>query len=207
MATALLVLAAVAAATVSCGDAVRDGSSPVYLVIDQLSGQRGGPTPGQPTANLTSDVVTNVTSPAPCSPQTPCPTIFSDPGQVVLSAPLKNIGSGAQPLTPTTNNEVTINRYHVDYVRADGRNTPGVDVPYGFDGAITGTIPPNGTLTIGFELMRVVAKEEPPLVQLANSANFLSLIGRVTFYGQDRTGNAVSVTGQILISVGNFGDF
>jgi hypothetical protein len=29
----------------------------------------------------------------------------------------------------------------------------------------------------------------------------------VTFYGQDRTGNNVTVTGQIQIDFGNFGDF
>lgn len=202
----LVALAALVAASVSCGDVSREGSSPVYLVIDFLGGIRGAATLGTPTANLVSDVITNVTSPAPCTTDNPCPTIFSDPGQVVLRAPLKNLGTTGT-LAPTTNNEVTINRYRVEYIRADGRNTPGVDVPYGFDGAITGTVPANGTLTIGFELVRIVAKEESPLVQLRNSPNFLSLIAKVTFYGQDRTGNAVSVMGQILISAGNFGDF
>ncbi len=202
-----VVLAAVATAAASCVDVVRQGSSPVYLVIDQLSGVRGGPNAGAPASTLISDVITNVTSPAPCSTDHPCPTIFGDSGQVILRAPLKNIGDGAAPLTATTNNEVTINRYHVDYVRADGRNVPGVDVPFGFDGAITGTIPANGTLTMGFDLVRNVAKEESPLIQLQVSNNILTLIGQVTFYGHDRTGNVVSVTGSISISAGNFGDF
>src|SRR5262249_12617535 len=139
-------------------------------------------------------------------PTTPCPTVFSDGGQVVLRAPLKNVGATA-PLSPNSNNTVTINRYHVEYIRADGRATPGVDVPYPFDGAVTGSIPPGGPLTLGFEPVRVVAKEEPPLIQLVSSPNFISLIGRITFYGQDLTGNNLSVTGQILITVGNFGDF
>jgi len=202
-----IVLAAVVTASASCGDAVRDGSSPVYLVIDALTGSRGGPQSSPQSATLVSDVITNVTSPAPCSTASPCPTVFGDVGSVTLRAPLKNIGNGTVALTPTTNNEVTITRYHIDYVRADGRNTPGVDVPYSFDGAITSTIPANGTATVGFELMRLVAKEESPLVQLRTSNNFLSLIAQITFYGQDRTGNAVSVTGSILCTVGNFGDF
>jgi hypothetical protein len=206
LAVRLSLLAAAIAASVSCGDVARQGSSPVYLVIDTLQGQRGAPSLGQPTATLISDVITNVTSPSPCSQDNPCPTIFGDPGLVTLRAPLRNIG-GSTPLQATTNNEVTINRYHVDYIRADGRNVQGVDVPYSFDGAITGTIPANGTLQMGFQLVRVAAKEESPLVQLRNSNQFLSLIGQVTFYGQDRTGNAVSVMGQILIQVGNFGDF
>ena len=68
---------------------------------------------------------------------------------------------GATPgARPTTNNEVTINRVHVEYIRADGRNTPGVDVPYAFDSAVTGTIPAGGSLTIGFVLVRNAAKQE-----------------------------------------------
>jgi len=205
-ATRLLLLAALVAASVSCGDVVRQGSSPVYLVIDLLQGIRGGPTAGTASSTLISDVITNITSPLPCAPATPCPTIFGDSGTVTLRAPLKDIG-GATALAPTTNNEVTINRIRVEYTRADGRNTQGVDVPFAFDGAVTGTIPASGTLTLGFELVRNVAKQESPLAQLRTSPNFIASIAKVTFYGVDRTGNAVSVTGQIQIEFGNFGDF
>jgi hypothetical protein len=195
-------LAALLVASISCGDAVRDSSSPVYLVIDTLSAIRGGPQAGTPSSTLSSDVITNVTSPLPCTPQVPCPTVFSDSGRVVLSISPRNIA-----VAPTPNNDVTINRYHVEYIRADGRNVPGVDVPYAFDGSVTGTITASGPLTVGFDLVRIVAKEESPLVQLVNSNNFLSLIARISFFGQDRTGNNVSVTGSISITVGNFGDF
>src|SRR5438067_1430155 len=190
----LLVLAAVIAASASCGDVVRDGSSPMFLVIDTLQAVRGGPQTGAPSAFLTSDVVTNLTSPAPCTVDAPCPTIFNDSGTVSLRLTPRNIGTATGP---TTNNEVTINRVHVEYVRADGRNVPGVDVPYAFDGATTGTVPTTGTVTLGFELVRSAAKAESPLIQLRNSRNILTVIARVTFYGQDRTGNALSVTGQI----------
>jgi hypothetical protein len=207
MRNALRFLAVLAvAANISCGDAVRQGSSPVYLVVDSMLGIRGAVSPGSPSSTLTSDVITNITSPAPCTTDRPCPTTFGDSGQVTMHAPLKDIGNGGT-LAPTTNNEVTISRYHVDYVRADGRNTPGVDVPYSFDGAVTATIAPGGTVTIGFILVRNVAKQEAPLVQLGTSSNQISAIGRVTFYGQDRTGNALSATGEITITFGNFGDF
>ena len=204
-ATRLLGLAALAAASVSCGDVVRQGSSPVYLVIDLLQGIRGGPSGGAASSTLTSDVITIVTSPAPCAAATPCPTIFGDSGTVALRAPLKDIGATGS-LAPTTNNEVTINRYRVEYTRADGRNTQGVDVPFAFDGAVTGTILAGGSLTLGFELVRNVAKQESPLAQLRTSSNFISVIARVTFYGTDRVGNAISATGQIQIEFGNFGD-
>jgi hypothetical protein len=199
-------LAGLIAGSVSCGDAVRSGSSPVYLVIDSLLGSRGNVTAGQLTSPVLSDVLTNVTSPLPCTAAAPCPTIFDDPGAATLRAPLKDLGVSGN-LAPTSNNEVTITRYHVEYIRADGRNTPGVDVPYGFDGAVTGTIAASATRTFTFELVRHAAKQESPLVQLVRSPNIITTIARVTFYGQDRTGNAVSVTGQIQVNFGNFGDF
>ncbi len=199
----LLVLAAVATAGASCGDVVRDGSSPVYLVIEQLQASRGGPQTGTLQNFLISDVITNLTSPAPCTVQTPCPTIFGDPGTVTFKLAPRNINTTTGP---TTNNEVTVNRVHVEYIRADGRNVPGVDVPYAFDGAITGTVPATGTVSFTFELVRSTAKAESPLIQLRSNGNILTVIARVTFYGQDRTGNAASATGQIQIDFANFGD-
>jgi hypothetical protein len=52
-----------------------------------------------------------------------------------------------------------------------------------------------------------VAKQEAPLAQLRTSPNIITTIAKVTFFGVDRTGNAISVTGQIQIDFGNFGDF
>lgn len=201
-----IVLGAVVASTISCGDVVRFGKSPMFLVIDSLTGLRGGGT-GQLTVPLYSDVQTIKTSPAPCSAENPCPTIFSDVGQVILRLVPKDIGGGSVTPSPTTNNEVTITRYRVVYKRADGRNTPGLDVPWAWDGAATGTVQIGGTLSLPFELVRHAAKEEPPLRELISSPTFIASITEVTFYGQDRVGNEVSVTGTILIEFGNFGDF
>jgi hypothetical protein len=202
----LIGIAAVVAANASCGSVVRDGSSPVYLVMDSLLGIRGGGNSTTGATNLVSDVITNVTTPLPCAPESPCPTIFGDNGSVTLRAPLKDIGAGSTTLAPTSNNEVTITQYHVEYIRADGRNVQGVDVPYAFDGGVTGTIPAGGTLTLGFTLVRNVAKQESPLAQLRTSPNIINAIARVTFYGQDRVGNKIQATGQIDIEFGNFGD-
>lgn len=202
----IAVLAVGVAASTSCGSVVRDGRSPVYLVIDSLLGSRGASTPGAPANTLISDVITNVTSPAPCTTDKPCATIFGDTGQVTLSASLKDIGTPTAPAAPTTNNAVTITRYHVEYVRTDGRNVQGVDVPYAFDGASTGTIPAGGTLTLGFELVKNIAKQQAPLIQLATSSVIIQAIANVTFYGQDQVGNQVNVTGSISVEFGNFGD-
>jgi hypothetical protein len=195
-----VVVAAVLAASIDCGNVVRQGRSPVFLVIDSLSAARGS-APTNFASGLLSDVVTNVTAPPPCSPTTPCPTTFNDLGQAVLSLAMKNVS-----VEPTTNNQVTITRYRVDYNRTDVRNIPGLDVPYGFDGASTVTIAPGSTATVGFEIVRNAAKQEAPLVQLIYGGNIVDTIATVTFYGTDQVGNAVSISGTIRVSFANFAD-
>jgi hypothetical protein len=191
-------------ATVSCGSVVRDGRGSSFLVIDSLQGIRGAVSLGQPSTSLTSDVITNVTSPAPCSATAPCPTIFGDLGQAQMHIVMKDVGSTA-PTTPGALNHITLTRYRVDYTRADGRNQPGVDVPFGFDGSLTVTVTDAPT-TVPFDLVRNQAKSERPLVLLQDNGVIISLIATVKFFGKDQTGNDVSVAGTITINFGNFGD-
>jgi hypothetical protein len=136
------------------------------------------------------------------------PTIFGDPGRVALRLGLRNPGTTANPTSPSTLNEITVSRYRVQYRRSDGRNVPGVDVPYGFDGAFTGTVSTTGSLTAGFDLVRVQAKIEPPLKNLANGGaqNVISTIAEITFFGRDQAGNEVSVTGSISVNFSDYGD-
>jgi hypothetical protein len=194
------IVAAALGASISCGDVVRGDRSAVILVINSLQGAPGNK-PSSFGTPLESDVVTNLQSPPPCSATSPCPTIFNDLGQAVLSIVPKDAS-----LTPSSNNQVTITRYHIDYMRTDGRNTQGVDVPYSVDGGVTATVPPTGTANVAFELVQNVAKEQAPLVQLIASREFISTIAKVTFYGRDQVGNDVSITGQIQINFGNFAD-
>jgi hypothetical protein len=179
----------------------------VYLVINSLQAvPGGGHGGGTATGILSSDVLVIVTTGGTCSIQNPCPTVYADDGVAQMSTVLKDIGTTSSPATPTSNNAVTINRVHVEYRRADGHNTPGVDVPYPFDAATTVTIPGGGTASVPFELVRVVAKEESPLVQLVNAPGLISTFAYVTFYGTDQVGNAVSVTGTIQVDFADFGD-
>ena len=197
--------AALIAATISCGNVVRSSRAPVMLVINNLQATRGAATVGQPGSNLVSDVFTLVTSGGVCTQAAPCPTIFADTGLVTLSIALKDIGI-TNAATATSNNQVTINRVHVSYRRTDGRNQEGVDVPYGFDTASTGTVPASGTIQLGFIIVRSQAKEAPPLIQLRTNFQIISAIIDVTLYGTDIVGNEVSVTGSIGVDFANFGD-
>jgi len=101
---------------------------------------------------------------------------------------------------------VTINRYRVTFRRSDGRNTPGVDVPFPFDSAVTFTIAPGSSVTQPFELVRHVAKKEAPLGALAFSPVIISTVADITFFGRDQAGNELSVTGSIGVQFGNFAD-
>jgi hypothetical protein len=109
-------------------------------------------------------------------------------------------------VTPSTNNSVTITRYHIAYSRSDGRNTPGVDVPLAFDAAVSATIPVGAATSVGLELVRNAAKLESPLIQLGRNPDIITTTASVTLYGVDQVGNDVSATGSIMIQFANFAD-
>lgn len=205
---AALLLAGAALVTSACGGEVaRTGRSPAYLQIEALEGASGA----EPTSfgtTVSSDVVTLVEQDIN-GQKVKVPTIYGDIGRATFRVALKNPGSAGAPTTPSALNAITINRYRVSYRRADGRNTQGVDVPYAFDGAFTVTVPSSGTAAAGFDLVRIAAKREPPLANLAGvsgGALFIATIAEITFYGQDQTGNEVSVTGTMSVSFADFGD-
>jgi hypothetical protein len=206
--TKLVVVSAMGVAAASCGDVARSGRAPVFLIIDSIAGSPGGGTStGTGAGILLSDVQRLVTSPAPCTTTAPCATTFNDNGLATFHLALKDLGSAGAPNSPSSNNQVTLTRYRVAYRRADGRNTPGVDVPYAFDGAVTLTVPIGGSTTsAAFELVRHVAKGEAPLVQLITNPTIITTIADVTFYGQDLVGNQIQVTGSIQVDFGNFAD-
>jgi hypothetical protein len=175
------------------------------LIIDSITASSGA-TPGTFGGQLNSDVVTLV-SQTIGGQQVRVPTIFNDLGRASIRLGLKNPGSASAPTLPSALNEITITRYRVNFRRADGRNTPGVDVPYGFDGGLTATISDSAVL-VGFEMVRHQMKEEPPLRNMQNGggSNIISTIAEITFYGRDQAGNEVSVTGTISVNFADFGD-
>lgn len=171
----LLVLLAAA----SCSDAVRAGQGSSYLVITTLAGSQGTP--------VQSDVVSDTGG------------VIADSGTASFQLQMKDVLN-----TPSPNNAITLTQYHVEYVRSDGHNIQGVDVPYAFDSGVTATI--TGSASVNFTLVRIQAKEEAPLRALRQlgGARAISTIARITFYGHDQTGREVSVTGNVEV---NFADW
>lgn len=186
--------------TAGCGDMAQQGRSPVQLVILGLQGASGAD-PDEFGSFVQSDVETIVTR-----DDVPVATIFPDLGQVTMQIVLKDQGVPGVVADPSPLNSVTITRYRVVYRRADGHNTPGIDVPFAFDGAITFTVPFDGEATAGFELVRHAAKREAPLLALATNRNFITAVADITFFGQDLAGNLIQATGSIQIDFGNFAD-
>ena len=186
-AIALAGFALLAAASAGCSDFIRQDRSSVTLVIDRIEAA-----PGESTTfggTLQSDVLTKG-------------GIISDSGRVAMRLIMKDLGSSPSPV-----NGVTINRYRVTFRRADGRSTPGVDVPYPFDSAVTFTVPPTGFIAHTFELIRHVAKAEAPLSTLRNpNLVIISTVADVTFFGRDQAGNELSVASSIGVQFGDFAD-
>jgi hypothetical protein len=199
-------LALALAGGVSCGQAnSNSGRSPSVLYIESLLAASGAK-PDEFGNVLESDVITNVKVQVG-SEQVLRPTIFEDSARATLRITLKDVGSPNAPTMPTGLNSVTVTRYRVTYKRTDGRNTPGVDVPYGFDGAATGTFDSNGG-TLSFVVVRAQAKLEAPLKALAGGGGsiVISTIAEITFYGKDLAGNDVQVTGAMTINFADWGD-
>ena len=176
----------------SCNDRVTDSSAATQLVLEVLQGSPGGGS-GTFTGTLQSDVFT-------------AGTVFEDGGRVGMRLAFKDPGTSANPSSPTSANWITVTRYRVDFRRGDGRNVPGVDVPYGFDGGTTFTV--IDTISQEFTLVRAQSKLEPPLFALRGLGGdaVISTVAEVTFFGTDQTGAATSATGLIGVTFADFGD-
>ena len=180
----------------SCGgEMLRTGRSPVYLVVERVEASAQG---GSPEAFLISDVRLEDGS------------VFNDNVSLTLRSVEKNPDATTAPI-----NTITLTRYRVDFRRTDGRNTPGVDVPYGFDGGLSVSVAPNSPATVSFEVVRHQAKLEPPLKNIAafsaagrslSGLGFLSTIAEITVYGRDQNGNEVSVAARLDVHFGDFAD-
>jgi hypothetical protein len=203
-------LVAVATSSLALGscasELTRTGSSPAYVVIDSLLGASGAE-PERFGTPLLSDVVTLVERDVNGT-KVMVPTIYNDLGQVQMRVALKNPGTALNPTSPTATSAITFTRYHVAYRRTDGRNAPGVDVPHGFDGGVTMTVPAEGQVQFGIELVRTQAKLEAPLINMGGGggAIIISTIAEITFYGRDQVGNEVVATGMLSVNFGDFAD-
>jgi hypothetical protein len=132
--------------------------------------------------------------------------VHADTASVTLQAKLLN----PQPLVPQASQytSIVVTRYVISYSRSDGQNTPGVDVPYSFEGSLSTLIEIDATVDIPIVIVREVAKLEPPLLDLRGGGDeiVLQVTATIDFYGHDLVNNAVKATGYLTIFFGDYID-
>src|SRR5262249_35160281 len=165
----LIGVAALALGFASCTpDFATQDESQVILRVTNISATAGGE--GAGGIFLLSDVLDTAGG------------VFNDNVAMTVESVPKN-GNPATVLGKF--NDTIIDRFQVQYVRSDGRNVEGVDVPYRISGELSILVPANGTADVGLVVVRHTAKEEPPLAQIGvgNGAQLLTVFAEITLYG------------------------
>jgi len=132
-------------------------------------------------------------------------TIVADLAKATLSASLMD----PAPILGTSQyNNIMVTRYVVSFSRTDGRNTPGLDVPFPFEGSLSTLVRTDASTSVSFVIVREAAKLEPPLMNLGDSAygDIIQMTAKIDFYGHDLANNAVSASGYLAIYFANYVD-
>jgi hypothetical protein len=83
--------------------------------------------------------------------------------------------------------QVIIDQVDVEYSRADGLNTEGVDIPTSFSQKVNFFVEIEGETEFSFTVVRHSAKAESPLVELidGNREKILKLEAKITIHARD----------------------
>jgi len=186
---------AIASFFFSCNPLENETRSASLLYVIELTGVD---VEGNTANFLHSDVIV-------VDPDTGMGTVFDDAASATLKAELLNPNPD---INVSLYNSIDVTRYVVSFTRSDGRNTPGVDVPYPFEGYLHTNIPIGGTASIGFIIVRAVAKLESPLIELHKGLGemVIEVKAQIDFYGQDMANKNVKATGHLSIFFANWQD-
>jgi hypothetical protein len=173
----------------ACNDIENDSRSPSLLILEGLLGTDAT---GTEANFLQSDVLKNATVVADTA-------VASFRVQSLDPAPVM----GSSPYY-----DVMLDRYTVSYSRTDGKNNPGTDVPYPFEGSLSALVPLGGTTQVSIVVVREVAKLEPPLIGLVDlgAEVVLTATARIDFYGHDLANNQVKTTGYLTVYFANYAE-
>ncbi len=174
----------------SCNPLEDDSTSSSMLLILDITGTT---IDGDAVSFHQSDVVT-------------AGAVHADTATVTLQAKLLN----PEPLVPQASQytSIVVTRYVISYSRSDGQNTPGVDVPYSFEGSLSTLIEIDATVDISFVIVREAAKLESPLFDLRGGGDevVIQVTATIDFYGHDLVNNAVKATGSLTIFFADYVD-
>lgn len=190
-----LVLIIAALVLGSCVAKENDSTSASFLVINSLTGNDLAGQAGSTT--VFSDVSL-------------AGSIVNDNGVAMVSAMTYNPIEDSETHDITYYMNVIVDQIDVEFMRPDGRNVEGQDVPYRFTQPMTMLVPVDKEVEIPFVLIRHVAKLEKPLLQLRDGpsqAFVLQLVAKVTVHGKDLGGHRVApVSRNITVWCSNFAD-
>jgi hypothetical protein len=199
--TVVISLSAMAMILACTAETAKEDSTNTFVTVISMQGLSGG-AGGTADDELNSDVCIGSLNAFPTSS---C-SIQEDQATVTMRASPKN---QIQQTATTVFNDLVFTRYRVTYVRADGRNVAGVDVPYPFDGAMQLFLPADGSdNSASFVIVRIQAKEEPPLSNLKGQGGqaAISALAQVDFYGADNAGRSIMATGYLNIHFADWVD-
>jgi hypothetical protein len=140
--------------------------------------------------------------------------VNEDTGETYVTADAAKATLRATLLDPaplmgaSTYNDILVTRYVVTYTRSDGKNTPGVDVPYPIEGSLSALVRIDQTTDVSIIVVRETAKLEPPLRNLAigRGDGVITATAKIDFYGEDMTKHKVKATGYLTIEFANYID-
>ncbi|MFW6131926.1 MAG: hypothetical protein ACOC5F_04950 [Candidatus Aminicenantaceae bacterium] len=179
----------------SCNPLVNESQSNSLLIVSNLLGTD---LEGNDVNYLQSDVVK-------VDEDTGQEYVTADSATVTFEAKLMN----PDPTTQTSQyNDIIVDRYIVSYSRTHGNNTPGVDVPYPFEGSLNTLVEIGTSESVSFIVVREVAKLETPLLDLKDGRGngVLQVTATIDFYGHDLSNNTVKATGYLNIFFANYID-
>ena len=174
----------------ACNPLEDESRSNSILVVESVSGQDFS---GADAGFLQSDVLKKDN------------TITADIAKATFSARLMD----PAPLLGTSQyNDIMVTRYVVSFSRTDGKNRPGADVPFPFEGSLSTLIRVDSTTSVDFVIVREAAKLEAPLLNLRDSAygDILNMTAKIEFYGHDLADKAVKATGYLTVYFANYAD-
>ena len=199
---AFLMILAVALISYACTEVEDNSESASLLVVSNVTGVPGGEgeAPGVPLLSDTCD------SPSDQSQDPAFCAVFNDSAAVTFDNEYLQIGPGSG-IDPSFMNDIIVTQFRVDFVRANNRNTPGIDVPFGVDGTMNVRVAVNGSATAPIVIVRHVAKREPPLAELSfGSESVLTANAQLRFFGHDIAGREVTATGFMEVHFANFAE-
>ena len=199
---ALLILLGIVIVSYACTPDQLSTRTDTLLVVNSVTGFAGGEQ-GEESTPLLSDSCDN---PNGSSQDPDTCSVFNDNAEVDFGNQF--LQNPPDPAPSSFLNDIIVNRYRVDYVRSGGRNTPGVDVPYGIDGTMNMRIPINSNAVASIVVVRHEAKREPPLssLDIEQGEEVITAQAQMKFYGQDLAGRTASAIGYLEIHFANYGE-